>query len=77
MDFVSVLNIAGVIGVRSFLWLYISLAYIFNVGVLGVRGFPCRRISLVRFRLGLKVAPSSRASGLFVLSRSARFKSRH
>jgi hypothetical protein len=75
MDLVSILNNAGVLGVRSFLCLYISLASIFSVGVLGVRGFPCFRIGLVRLRLGLKVAPSSGAYGLFFLSRSARFKS--
>jgi hypothetical protein len=77
MDLVSILNNAGVLGVRSFLCLYISLASIFNAGALDVRGFPCRRIGLVRFRLGLKVAASSGAYSLFFLSRSARFKSRH
>jgi len=77
MDLVSFLNNAGVLEVRSFLFLYINLASIFNVVVLGVRGFPCRRTGLVRLRLGLEIAPSRGAYGLFFLSKSARFRSRH
>ena len=71
MGLVSILDDAGVLGVRSPLCLYTGIASTLNVGVLGVRGFPCRRIGHGRLRLGLTVAPSSGPFCLFFLSRSA------